>query len=341
MKHKLHKLSFLLFSLLISTRFCYGQDPHFTQFFSSPLTLNPAYTGLFNGDLRLAANYRNQWPQIASPFVTGTVSADFGILKNVINPNDVFGVGVLALYDQSAGGALKTTYAALSTAYHKSLDVDGMQTLGLGVQVAYVQDRLDFTKLLFEDQLTSQGFDIGRASGENFTNSGVSYLDYNVGLLYNASIGENSNFYIGGSFYHITHPTKSFLGGTSSLSSRYTLHSGGSFEINKTTSIYASGLYMQQAGASEKDIGAAVGFLLNGLPESPTTFYIGSWYRFGDAVNPYVGLEFNNLQIGISYDVNVSTLRPASLGQGGIEISLIYRKQQAGPSTKRVTCPKF
>src|SRR5690625_5057519 len=127
-----------------------AQDPHFTQFFASPLTLNPAFTGLFSGDIRVAAIYRSQWSHIALPYVTGTVSVDANILKNYIPYQDSWGVGGIALYDREAGGGLKTTYGGLSTAYHKGLDPEGAQSLTVGLQLAYVQKRLDPTKLTFE-----------------------------------------------------------------------------------------------------------------------------------------------------------------------------------------------
>ena len=59
-----------------------AQDPNFSQFFASPLTLNPALTGKFDGVYRVAGNYRDQWPTINNAFVTKTVSFDAGILKN-------------------------------------------------------------------------------------------------------------------------------------------------------------------------------------------------------------------------------------------------------------------
>lgn len=318
-----------------------AQDPHFTQFFASPLTLNPAFTGLFNGDFRIAGNYRNQWSSISTPFVTGTVSADFGILKNTISYNDIWGVGVLAMYDQTGGGGLRNNYFAVSTAYHKGLDAEGRQTLAVGGQVALVQKRLDFSRLLFESQLTNQGFDPTLPSGEYFSNANLTYSDYNVGLLYNGGIGDYDNIYFGASYYHITEPNETFLGQTNHLHARYTAHAGGGFTISPTTRIYTSALFMKQGSAQEIAAGAALGFLVNGLPETPTMFYIGSWYRWQDAVNPYVGLEFNSVQIGLSYDVNTSTLKPASNYRGGMELSFIYIHQHRDPNRRKLNCPKF
>ena len=92
-----------------------AQDPHFSQFFSSPLTLNPAFTGKFDGVLRIAGNYRNQWPSINNAYTTGTISVDFPILRNKLPEMDTWGIGILGLTDQAAAGILTTNYLGLST----------------------------------------------------------------------------------------------------------------------------------------------------------------------------------------------------------------------------------
>src|SRR5215213_931592 len=116
---------FFTFLILIATLFGKAQDPNFSQFFVSPLTLNPALTGKFDGVIRVAGNYRNQWPTINNAFTTYTASIDGSILKNRIPENDQFGMGVMAFSDKSGNGVLQNNYLALSTAYHKSLDEDG------------------------------------------------------------------------------------------------------------------------------------------------------------------------------------------------------------------------
>jgi type IX secretion system PorP/SprF family membrane protein len=83
-----------------------AQDPQFSQFFASPLTLNPALTGKFNGTIRVAGNYRNQWPQINNAFVTSTLSVDGNILPNKISAGEAWGVGIMAMNDRTANGIL-------------------------------------------------------------------------------------------------------------------------------------------------------------------------------------------------------------------------------------------
>src|ERR1700744_1766875 len=102
-----------------------AQDPHFSQFFSSPLTLSPAFTGKFDGLYRIAGNYRNQWPTINNAFTTATLSVDTSILAERLPDNDYWGIGLLGLTDQQAYGVLNQNYFSFSTAYHKGLDEDG------------------------------------------------------------------------------------------------------------------------------------------------------------------------------------------------------------------------
>src|ERR1044071_6773334 len=96
------KKTLLLLTVIASVVTIQAQDPHFSQFFASPLTLNPAFTGKFDGSWRVAANHRDQWPSIPKAYVTTSASIDFGILKSRIHSGDIFGIGISGLSDQSA-----------------------------------------------------------------------------------------------------------------------------------------------------------------------------------------------------------------------------------------------
>ena len=54
---------------------CFAQDPMFTQFYSNPIYLNPAFSGS-NKCPRIVSNYRNQWPGFSGDFITTSVSYD-------------------------------------------------------------------------------------------------------------------------------------------------------------------------------------------------------------------------------------------------------------------------
>lgn len=327
-----------------------AQDAHFTQYFASPLTLNPALTGLTQCDARLAANFRSQWGSISpNPYVTGTLSYDMATMKGSLNNGDAVGVGVLGMFDRSGVGALQNVTVGISLAYHKALGYEKQHTLSFGVQGSLVQKSIDFSKVRFEDQWTpGTNSDMYIATGERFQNADVNYADFNAGIMYSGRVSEHGTAYVGFSAYHLNTPAESFLGQSHNINMRYSAYLGGSFDLNENLVLYASGLYQSQGKASEIMGGAAVGFVLNPGHDKEfaknTIFYLGGWYRYNDAIAPYIGFEWSKMKLGITYDVTVSSLAPATNGNGGYEISLIYNgcfnKRDARPSYN-FACPKF
>jgi type IX secretion system PorP/SprF family membrane protein len=316
-----------------------AQDPHFSQFFSSPLTLNPAFTGKFDGQWRLAANHRDQWPSIPKAYVTTSASVDFPIMQKRIPDGDVFGLGISGVSDASANSALKLNYGSLSLSYHKALDEEGYHTIGAGFQGTYSSMILDVSKLTFETMLTQNGF-TDESKREVLTNgSSQSYFDVNAGLLYSGSSNGINNFYLGASMYHINRPKVSFKDKNWYLSGRITIHAGGSFPVSDVVAVNTSIIHQIQNKASETTLGAALSLNANPGEVNPTNVYIGSWYRFNDAIIPYVGIEFIGLRIGVSYDINTSSLKAATGSRGGSEVSLIYIKRKV--EQKGIPCPKF
>ena len=295
-----------------------GQDPHFSQYFSSPLTLNPAMAGYFKGDSRVSTNFRQQWRSVGDPFITGTVSYDGKLLQSRIAENDVLAIGVLALFDESLGGGFKSINLGASVAYHKALDADGIHHVGAGFQFTYASRTLNFNSLDFATQFTGSGFNTSLPSFEPFGNTRQSYFDINTGILYNYKT-ENIELYLGGSLYHVGRPNTSFLKNEKfRLPMRYTVHAGSRFAIGSSGELFVGGLYMEQAHASEKNIGIAYGLTLSDVAK----IYAGSWYRFSDAIIPFVGFNYNSLQVGISYDITNSSLRNYVSRSGSFELSM-------------------
>lgn len=337
----------LILSLICGQQAAQAQDPGFSQFFASPLTLNPALTGKFNGVVRVAGNYRNQWPTINNAFITSTISVDAPILTGRLPENDTWGIGLMAMTDKTASGILNANYVSFSTAYHKALDLDGYHSLGVGFQGTYGNQSLDGTRLTFEDGLQLDGTWL-RSPTEAINSQFVSvhFFDANLGLLYNASTNGNNNFYIGASAYHLNHPKVSFLGvDTINIPTRVTVHGGGFFPIvGSPSTIYVSALASQQAGARQYVIGGAWSVAASTDETNPVNFYAGLWGRFTnnttDALIPYVGLDYSDFSLGLTYDVNISSLQTASQSRGGIEISLIYIKKKSN-GQHGIPCPRF
>ena len=275
-------------------------------------------------------------------------------MKGRLNNGDALGVGILMLYDKSGLGSLTNINAGVSVAYHKSLGMEKRHTVSLGVQGVLVQKSIDFNKLKFEDQFNPVSGQAEYSTLEAIGNADLNYPDFNAGVMYTGRVSDYATAYAGFSYYHITQPVETFLRNTSGsttekkIASRYSGYLGGSFNLNENVVLYASGLFQQQAGATETILGSSVGFVLNpGYdPEysKSTILYLGGWYRYGDAVAPYVGFEFSKMQLGISYDVNVSSFTPATNGNGAYEISLIYNgcinRRERGPQYN-FACPKF
>ncbi|MEN9951397.1 MAG: hypothetical protein RLY85_2149 [Bacteroidota bacterium] len=317
---KTGSLSLLLCIFVLFTK---AQDPHFSQYFSSPLTLNPANTGNFEGTSRLASNFRNQWQGIGDPFVTGTISFDSEILKDRIGEGNKLAVGIMGLYDKALGGKFKSNYISASLGYHLWLDEDRSKKLSVGFQSTLANKRIDPLSISFANQFGSYGFDLNLPSNEIITNSNIGYFDWNTGMMFN-STGENGSYYIGTSAYHVTGPRESFLNSASArIPMRVTLHTGGTRFVGQSGVVMGSAIFMNQGVSKELTLGMAYGHNLNSVLNN-VGLYVGGWYRNKESVIPYFGMMFNNLQLGLSYDMVTSGLHLAKTQNRSYEVSLIY-----------------
>jgi len=346
-----------LSKFIIAVLICFGvfqesqaQDIHFSQFYASPLTLNPAMTGLMQGCYRGAVNYRNQYPELPGyAYSTVAASFDMPLMRGMIG-NDFAGAGLQIFNDRQGDGALNNLSILGSAAYHKSLDRSGNFLISIGVQGGWVNKSVDFTSLFFESQLDGNEFNPNISNGEAIEDNNINYFDLRAGAILSARVNKNVGVYGGGAYFHITEPNESFLGDEeNTLGARLVGHAGAEINATDRLSINPNVIYMTQSAARELVIGANVGYQFDGGRNgSGTAMYIGASYRLsevpGDAVIALVGAEFNSLKFGISYDINISTLKVASLGQGGIELSMGYEFDCA-PQGKRgyppVSCPRF
>src|SRR5688500_14177634 len=147
---KTMKRTVLFIFLLITMRSLHAQDPSFSQFFSSPLNINPALTANINADWRLISNLRDQWIGPASPYVTGTISFDSKIMQNKIpnveTENNIMGIGGMLMLDHAMSGVVKSTYASLNLSYSIKLieDDNHKQRIGLGFGAIHGRRNIDF-----------------------------------------------------------------------------------------------------------------------------------------------------------------------------------------------------
>lgn len=298
-----------------------GQSTHFSQFYSTPMLINPASTGLTPGPYRIAANYRTQWSEGSSPYKTFTVSGDAHILKDQIADGNRLGIGLAIVNDKTLQGAVQTNSIALSAGYHVSLDADQIQTVSAGFQGTYNERRIDFSNLQFENQFDGTGFDPSLPAGETFGAGKKYYLDVNAGAMYTFAL-EDKSFFAGAAMYNILKKEDSYLTEQFSTPSLFSIITGGDIDIGFNHSLYFSGNYRQQGNARETTIGMAYGVFID--QEGYTALKLGLWHRLNDAVIPYASLTYNGVQVGCSYDYTTSGRKTRATARNAFEISIMY-----------------
>ena len=315
-----------------------AQDIHFSQYFFSPLSVNPAQTGFFNGTYRIAGNHRRQWAFHAPiAFTTFSTSVDFHLLDGATGRGDFFGIGVFAVTDEAGSGGFKTTGVKGSISYYKQMDE--FNGFSVGIQGGMIQMGFVKSTLRFGDEIL-----LGVVGSQNLANinmTSVSYVDFSAGALWSFSPNEDATIFTGIAMDHLTKPNISFMGSNNTLSSRVLLHSGANIHLNDEWDLLPNILYMHQLANNELLFGSSVRYKVD--KEIGTR--VGVFYRYwnnSDAATIVASLEYSTLLVSFSYDVNVSLLSSASKGAGGYEIALIYLgtvKGSGGPA--KMKCPKF
>ena len=312
-----------------------AQDPEFTQFYANPLYLNPAFAGSARCP-RLVFNYRNQWPGIADTYITYSASYDQHV--DAISG----GLGILVTSDQAGEGTINTTNASLIYSYY--LPITKAFSVKLGVQAAFAQKNVDWTKLTFGDMIDQKlGFINGTNEVQPNTTNGN--LDFSAGIL-----GYSKSFFIGGSAHHLTEPNESFYEGSPSpLPMKITVHTGAIIPMGRPSpksrrrrrrnrnalpesSISPNVLYQKQEDFQQLNLGLYVtkGPVVGGL-----------WYRNKDSFIVLVGLQTTNFRFGYSYDVTVSKLSNASAGSHEVSMTVQFNCRPKRKRFTPVSCPSF
>ncbi|MEM1216016.1 MAG: PorP/SprF family type IX secretion system membrane protein [Bacteroidota bacterium] len=344
-----------LFVVLLAVGFsAKAQDIHFSQFYLSPLNLNPAMTGVMNCNIRLTANYRNQWASVlkSNSFRTYNMSYDQRI---AVGRNDYFGIGATFWGDRAGEADFATVTGKLSASYSKKMG--GSRNYGhylvVGAEAGVAQRSLDFLKLRWGLQHDGNGgFDETALSGEemNFDRTEFLFGDLAAGLLWFMTFDKNNSLYIGGAFHHLNRADQSFSSlDEDLLYSRFTGHAGGEFLLSNRFGILPGVIVMSQGPSFQVNAGTSLKFLLGtGRQAGSQSWQIGLWTRISnkidsgvlnDAVIASTRFDFDQFSLGFSYDINVSPLRTASNGNGGFELALQYKI--CGPQRRGVYCPSF
>jgi type IX secretion system PorP/SprF family membrane protein len=321
----------LLGCVLACTTGVHAQDPNFAQFFSSPLNVNPALTANISADWRVIANYRTQWLGPASPYITGTVSYDRKVFQHKIagvEEKNYWGMGAMLMFDYAMQGIVKSTYASYNLTYNIKLSSGNVVSrLGAAFGAIYGNRYVDFNRLTFQDQFTGSGFNTNLPTGETALTSMKPYFSGSFGLVYSMTT-DKSNFDIGASLFHFNKPKQTFLSDPNQyLPPRMVVHANYETYIKDGLVLNTNAIYQQQEKASYYSFGGGLGIELN--TNETAMFNLGLWYWSANALTPYVGLTYRDMQFGLSYDFTISKLRDAPRQANSFEISFILRGKKA------------
>jgi type IX secretion system PorP/SprF family membrane protein len=318
----------VLVFFLISSCYASAQDPSFSQFFSSPLNINPALTGNINGDWRIISNFRDQWIGPASPYVTGTVSYDRKILQHKMTgvpENNIIGIGGMLMYDYAMSGIVRSTYASANLSYSLKLAEGTISThrLTAGFGAIYGNRYVDFSRLDFEEQFTGYGFNTNLPTGEMALSNMKPYFSVSSGFTYSIK-SERSNFDIGVAGFHLNNPKQTFLQNEQQrLPVRQVLHSNYERNLNDRVILNVNGIYQNQKRAKYFSVGGGFGYKLS--EQQNIMLNGGVWYWSRNAIVPYFGVAYKDMQFGFSYDATISKLREVARKPNTFEFSLILR----------------
>ena len=178
---------------------------------------------------------------------------------------------------------------------------------------------------------------------ESFNATSATTLDVGAGAVYfDATPNKKSNAFGGFSVYHINKPKDPIISSQSAVLNtiplRYVIHGGVSFNLFERTSIIPHALYMRQGKASESMLGVYAQYNVN----EETDIMIGGYYRFKDAVAPFVGVDYKNFIVGLSYDANTSKLGSMTRNVNSFELSFTYIKRNSPRSIfDFIRCSRF
>lgn len=340
-----NRIRFYILIIVFAALKTYGQDPHFSQFFNAPLLRNPSLAGLFAGDIRFQAVYRNQWQSVTTPYQTGSINFEYK--QPIGHGNDFITTGFQILYDRAGVTNFTTSNLYPAINYHKSLNDEKSKYLSFGVMGGYVQRRIDRSKITTNNEYDGNGYNPSLGDGEALTKFSYHYWDGSVGLSFNSSIAGSSTdyYFVGAAYHHFNRPKNSFYQNPPvELNPKLVFSGGVNLSVNEVSYITLQSDYSKQGNYNEVIGGMTYSRKIGDDYSNPLyTIHFGGYLRWKDAFIPVLQLDYNPFSVAFSYDINISDLKAASQYRGGFEVSFTYAGfLDRNNSTKNaVLCPKF
>jgi type IX secretion system PorP/SprF family membrane protein len=312
-----------------------AQDIHFSQYFYSPLNLNPANTGNFDGDGRFVNNFRNQWKALSIPYRTIGVSFDHQLYIH----SEQFSYGISIVNDKSGPAGLTVNKLFFALAYHKSVHQNHFH---LGLQGGMVFKNYSLSALTFPSQfdMTIGHFNNHLPTDETNMLTNINYPDMNAGVGWDKSL-RYFHPEIGISFFHLLSPKETFLDNNNKLPIRSAVNVGFNIPIGSFY-VKPEAYQMRQHKATDMIQGLECGYNLDKSSVWIKRVFGGVFARNDfttsfDASIIMLGVQIKQFQLGFSYDINTSDLSVATNKRGAFEYSLIYISKSTIP--KKITLP--
>lgn len=311
-----------------------AQDFHLSMYDAAPMFLNPALTGVVDANLRVHAQYRNQWRSVAfKPYNTALISVDA--------PRGKWGFGLQIMNMRAGVGNYNVLQGLASLSYAVPLDKNKFNNISFGIQAGATQKRVEAALYTFDNQYTSQNggsFDNTLASGESFNRQSFVTPQLNVGFMYfNSRQQARLNPFLGYSAFNLSNPKETYYNTNNHLPIRHYAHAGVRINITELFYVLPKVLIMLQKNATEQLYAVDAGYFFK---EQEFYLLAGLNYRVKDAAVVYIGARKNNYIAKIAYDTNVSSLKSVSKYRGAFEISFTYLVKKSKSKEVR-HCPRL
>jgi type IX secretion system PorP/SprF family membrane protein len=316
-----------------------AQDIHFSQFYANPLQLNPALSGAFDGDWRFTGNQRSQWRSVSRPFNTFGFSAENR--EELLLPSLYHGLNFL--HDVAGDGNYRTTELNLTNAYEYFIDVDSMHSITAGAQIGLIHRSINTNNLNFDSQFNGFYFDPDLPTNETFGQTSRTGLNIALGAVYHYQPEYRKEITAGIAWFNLAQPKQSlYANDLIERDRRLTIHAKAVYELNYEWDLQPGLMFQFQGKYKELILGSNLRYIYMDKKGEFIAPYAGLWFRNRDAIYLVAGAYYNQWTVGISYDVNVSQLAPASQIRGGLEFSVQYVLHLFKPlDVKHRMCPDY
>ncbi len=330
--------AFIFFNSVFFIYEGFTQDIHFSQFNASPFNLNPALTGSFEGAYRFIGNERRQWASVTVPYQTFGISADGRDLFN-----SKLNAGITVFSDKAGDSEFGTFQSGISLGYALNLNSDSSQKLFFGVLPGITQRKVNYGNLQFDNQYNGRNFDPSIGNNENFTRENRIFFNAATGIFWTYKIAERKIISSGISLYNLFKPGQSYFDNNQiRLDRRFNFHGLAQINLSEKIDLLPGFLVMKQGKFTEADIGSSIKYILDAQPFHYRALFAGLYTRAKDAGFISVGMDYDNWNAGLSYDINYSKLRPASNLRGGLEVSVVYIIRYLPPKRQpQKICPDY